>query len=70
MSTNFSTLARMMARGMVNCPPGTPPMREARETLQESWKVTTLSALPLLSSVTAPRWIRSQVTSQMCCGAG
>ena len=59
MSTNRSTQARMMSRGIVNCPPGTPPMREARDTLQESWKVTTLSALALLSSVSAPRWIRS-----------
>ncbi|MDF3011476.1 MAG: hypothetical protein K0S03_2272 [Burkholderiales bacterium] len=70
MSTNLSTQARMISRGIVNCPPGTPPMREARDTLHESWNVTTLSAFPLLSSVIAPRWMRSYVTSQMCCGAG
>jgi hypothetical protein len=48
---------------------GMSPMREPRATLQESWKVTMRWSLASLSKLEARRrWIRSQVTSQMCEG--
>ena len=67
-STYLLATALMMLRGISNWPPGVSPMREARATLQESWKVTMRWSLADLSNFRAPRWIRSQVTSQMCAG--
>ena len=60
----------MISRGITNWPPGMSPMREARATLHESWKVMMRSSFFSLSKLIAPRWIRSQVNSQMCCGTG
>jgi sulfoacetaldehyde dehydrogenase len=43
---------------------------KARATLQESWKVMMRLSFASLSNCRAPRWIRSSVNSQMCCGTG
>ena len=59
MSWKWFATALMISRGITNWPPGMLPMREARATLHESWKVTMRSSFFSLSNFSAPRWIRS-----------
>ncbi len=70
MSTKLLHTALITLRGILNWPPGSVPMREARATLQESWKVTIMSSFADLSILSVPFWISSQVNSRMCCGTG
>ena len=51
MSWKLLATALMISRGMTNCPPGMSPMREARATLHESWKVTMRSSFFSLSNL-------------------
>ncbi len=59
MSTKLLHTARMIARGISNCPPGTPPMRVARAMLQESWNVRVMWSFADLSNVSLPCCMRS-----------
>ena len=54
MSWKWLATALMISRGMTNWPPGMLPMREARATLHESWKVMMRSSFFSLSNFSAP----------------